>query len=53
MAIPPTSTITKDEWLNIARCASQRGFIAERDGDDDRGAREADWWANIILMLNI
>jgi hypothetical protein len=52
MPIPSTSTLTRDDWINIARCASRRSDNAEKAGDRDRADRELDWWADIILMIN-
>lgn len=52
MAIPLTSSLTRDDWLNIARCAYHRGVIAEREGDVEREDREFTLWADIVCMVN-
>jgi hypothetical protein len=48
-----TTTLSRDAWLNVARCASKRSDIALREGDIARANRELDWWADIILKVNL
>ena len=52
MAIPATSSLTRDDWLNIARCASRRADLAKIDGDEEREVRETNSWFDTICMVN-